>query len=101
MVQDDYKELDMLEYGIDDDALNMFLPFYIIDIVKCEEMDIVTVLIGADNPQDLLTDDVREFAKNKAEFKLNAASNLINESDVIVNGQNELPFKLFTFQKNK
>lgn len=97
LVKDDYKELDMLGYGIDkDDALEMFLPFHIIDIEQCKEM--VTVTIGADDPQDLLTEGVREFAKNKAEFKLNAPSILINESDVIVNGQNELPFKSFTFK---
>lgn len=62
-------------------------------------MEIAVGQIGADDPQDLLSGDVREFANNNAEFKLISSSKLINELDVIVNGQNEIPFKLFTFQK--
>ena len=99
-MDNDYKELDFIGYGMDkDDALDHYLPYRLIEIAKLKKMDIAVVQIGADDPQDLLSSDVIEFAKDKAEFKLKSSSKLINESDVIVNGQNELPFKLFTFRK--
>lgn len=99
-LNDDYKELDYMGYRMDkDDALEKFLPYHVVDIVKFKRTDIVSVLMGTYEPIILLEDDVREFAKEKAEFKLKSRCDFINESDVIVNGQGELAYRLFTFKK--
>lgn len=45
-----------------------FLPYHIVEIVKFKHMDIVVVLKGAYEPIILLKDEVRKFAKEKAEF---------------------------------
>lgn len=75
------------------------LPYHVVEIVKFKHMDIVVVLVGTYEPIVLLNDEVREFAKDKAEVKLNSRCDLINESDVIVNGQGELAYRLFTFKQ--
>lgn len=66
------------------------MPYRVIDSKRIK--DVVKIWIGADDPQELLSDEVRVFAKEKAEFKFNARSLQINESEVIVKGQNKLPY---------
>lgn len=101
-MKDEYSELDYLGYGMDkDDVLNNLLPYRMLELTKFKHADFVVVMMTADEPIILLEQkyDVREFAKEKAEFKLKGPCELISESDIIVNGQNNPPLQFYTFRK--
>jgi hypothetical protein len=52
----------------------------------------------SDDPYELLKDEARDFAKEKADGEINSCCKFVDESLVIENGQNEHPFRLFTFR---
>lgn len=98
LFEGEHKELDFLGYGMDkDDALDFLLPYQLIE--RKEKDNTVTVVVGADDPEDLLSDGSFDFAIEKAEFILNGPAILLNKTEVMVNGQNELPRVTYVFQK--
>jgi hypothetical protein len=84
-----------------EDALKIFLPYRIIELVNLKHTGFVVVVMGADDPCDLERREVLDFAKEQAKSKLKSSCDFINVSDVIVNGQNALPLRLFTFRKKQ
>ncbi|PLR98487.1 hypothetical protein [Bacillus sp. T33-2] len=67
----------------------------LIQIVK--EDSKIKVVLGADNPQDLLSEETAQFAKDKAELKFNRPFHMAAVSDVTVRGQNELAYREYYF----
>jgi hypothetical protein len=99
-LKDNDQEVTPLEESLDrEDALELFLPYRLIELAMLKHTGFIVVVIGADDPCDLERREVLDFAKEQAESKLKSSCDFIDVSDVIVNGQNVLPLRLFTFRK--